>query len=56
MKETKNNISTLIIIIFMIAIMWVSLTTLIQRFSNPHLTETELFLNIPKSFILDFNN
>jgi len=37
-----------------ILIFWVALTITIQRFKNPNLSETELFLAIPQSFILNF--
>ena len=33
---------------------WLSLTTTIQAFKCPSMTQTELFLKIPKSFIFDW--
>lgn len=33
-----------------------ALTSIIYRFKNPDKTETELFLNIPQSFIWNFNS
>lgn len=52
MKE-KLKINHLILILLIV--LWISVTTSIQRFKNPQLTETELFLKIPDSFLLKFN-
>jgi hypothetical protein len=30
---------------------YIIVATLVFRFANPHLTETELFLNIPKALL-----
>lgn len=35
-------------------IFWVALTTIIQRFKCPELSETELFIRIPNSYIWDW--
>jgi len=40
--------------ITIILLLWISVTSIIYRFSNKNKTETEIFLHIPKSFILDF--
>lgn len=42
-------------VILSICMVWTSISLTIQRFKCPTMTETELFLNIPKSFILNFN-
>lgn len=47
MKEEKAVLSILIIISI-----WISLTIFIYRVKNPDLTETQVFLNIPKIIIL----
>lgn len=36
-------------------ILWMATTITIQRFKNPNLSETQLFLRIPNAFVLDFN-
>lgn len=33
---------------------WAVVTTSIYRFKHPEKSETELFLHIPKSFVLNF--
>lgn len=38
-----------------ILVFWIAITSMIMRFKNPEMTETELFLAIPKSAILNFN-
>lgn len=35
--------------------MWIALTSTITRFKNTKISETEIFLHIPQSFVLDFN-
>jgi hypothetical protein len=44
----KGIISSLIFII----LIWISATSMVYRFRHPKLTETELFLAIPKSMLL----
>lgn len=41
-------------IILIVVFVWVAITLNIQRFMCTKLTETEIFLNIPKSFICNF--
>lgn len=41
-------------IIVCIIVIWVVITTGIDRLINPEKTETQLFLDIPKSIKLDF--
>jgi hypothetical protein len=43
-------------IIFVIILLWVACTSVIYSFINPSKTQTEVFLHLPKSFILDFSN
>lgn len=44
-----------IIKIIIVALMvWISITTFIQAIKQPRMTNTELLLNIPNSFILNF--
>lgn len=35
--------------------MWIALTSTVTRFKNTEMSETEIFLHIPQSFVLDFN-
>ena len=51
-KNTKKYITIYVILVSLL--LWTTITTVIVRFKNPKLTETELFLRIPKSFILNF--
>lgn len=54
MKKKHNKIINVIWFILVLLLLWMVVTSTIARFKNPKLTETELFLRIPKSFILDF--
>ncbi len=49
----KKALELLRIIVIIFGV-WVSLTTLIQGLLHPKLTQTELFLLIPKSAMLNF--
>ena len=51
-EVTKKTMVT----IYILVILWISISTVIQRFKTPELTETELLLRIPKSFICDWYN
>lgn len=51
MKKINDIIKAIIVII----LVWCSLTCTIQAFKNPKLTKTQIFENIPNSFVLDFN-
>jgi hypothetical protein len=35
-------------------LIWVGITCTIQRFKCPQMTETQLYLNIPHSFVCDW--
>lgn len=41
-------------IIFILLLLWISITSMIYRIRNRTKTETEVFFHIPKSFICDF--
>lgn len=43
-----------IVTILYIMGIWLAMTSTIFAFKNPSATETERFLHIPRSFILDF--
>lgn len=36
-------------------VLWAACTSQIYGFKNPSKTQTEIFLHIPKSFVLDFS-
>lgn len=50
----KNKLIKILNIVIIIIIIWVSITTSIYAMKNPSKTQTEVFLHIPKSFILKF--
>lgn len=49
-KHTKRNL----VIFILVCILWLGVTNAIYQFKNPEKTETEAFLHIPKSILLDF--
>jgi len=55
-KKTTLNLKLVEIlhIIFAICVLWVAITSWVQAFKCPSMTQTQLFLNIPHSVILDF--
>lgn len=52
MKKIKIVISY----IFTVITIWVAISTFVQAFKCPSMSQTELFINIPKSFVCDWNN
>ena len=52
----KENFDILKAIIYLIIAFWLGATSFMQRIRCPRMTGTEIFLNIPNSFILDFKN
>ena len=53
----KNFIKKILLFILITVVLWLVVTAgFIQRFKCPEMTETELILHIPKSFMLDFKN
>lgn len=52
MANIKKNLKML----FGIVCIWTSLTILWQAFQCPKMTDTERFLRIPQSFILNFKH
>ena len=64
MKETEKNHTHIdeesvtgatgcVMIIISLLFWWILISHLIMRFQNPSMTETQLFLNLPKAFVLD---
>lgn len=54
MKKKYNKIINIIWFILVLLLLWTAVTYSIAGFKNPKLTQTELFLRIPKSFVLNF--
>jgi len=54
MNKDGKNIIKAIRIILIVLLSWVALSSFIQRYKCPAMTETQLFFNIPKSFICDW--
>ena len=44
-----------ILIVFIFAVLWVAITSIAYSFINPSKTQTETFLHIPQSIILNFH-
>lgn len=53
MKKTLKE--KVFVVAFAVLTLWFIITFNINRFMHPEKTEIELFLNIPKSFLLNFN-
>ena len=51
-EETVSTVSGCVTIIITLLFWWILISHLIMRFQNPSMTETQLFLNLPKSFML----
>ena len=47
--QTNGCVTLIISLLFW----WVIISHCIMRFKNPTMTETQLFLNLPKSFLLE---
>lgn len=41
--------------ILMVVSLWIVITNTIMTFRNPQMTQTQLFLHIPKTIILNFD-
>jgi hypothetical protein len=50
----KNFLAKVGFILLMMVLFWHGFTTNIYALKHPEKTRTQLFLHIPKSFILDF--
>jgi len=54
MKKTKHIILISVYALLIAIIIWCFISNIIQAFICPEMTQTELFLHIPKSFICDW--
>ena len=54
MKKNKKYYKDALILLSVSLFMWIFVTTLIQRFKCTNMTETEMLIHAPKSFVLDW--
>lgn len=52
----KLRFRNYLITLFTVFAMWIAITSMIQRFNCIKMTETEIFIHIPQSFIFNFKN
>jgi len=52
----KENVAIVVYAMVVALFMWVAISSTIQRFKCAKLTETEIFIRIPKSFVCDWAN
>ena len=52
----KENYAIVVYAMLVAVFMWVAISSTIQRFKCTKLTETEIFIRIPKSFVCDWVN
>jgi uncharacterized membrane-anchored protein len=50
-KKPKREKATALYALLTAMLLWVAVSTMIQAFKCPEMTQTELFRHIPKSFI-----
>ena len=49
-----KTLKTIVLLLIIIILMWISVTNTIQAFKCPKMTHTELFLHLPKTIMLNF--
>lgn len=54
MNNFKNKTIHTLYIFFAAVFLWVAVSNMIQAFKCPKMSQTELFLHIPKSFLCDW--
>ena len=52
----KNNISNALYFVLVAVFLWAAISSTIQRFKCAEMSETELFIHIPKSFVCDWQH
>lgn len=52
----KENAAIVVYAMLVAVFLWVAISSTIQRFKCVKLTETEIFIRIPKSFVCDWAN
>lgn len=53
-NKIEDSISNIIYNVLVVTLLWIAISSFIQRFKCPSMTETELFLHIPKSVVCDW--
>ena len=56
MKNFKDKLGYELYILLVAVLLWVAISSMIQAFLCPELSQTELFLHIPKSFICEWEH
>ena len=54
MKNLKKEISNAVYLVLFAIFLWGAVSNIIQAFKCPEMSQTELFLHIPKSFVCDW--
>ena len=55
-KYIKENISNALYFVLVAVFLWLGISNVIQAFKCPKMSQTELFLHIPKSFVCDWQH
>ena len=50
----REKYRTVLAIVLAAVFLWAGITSIIYRFANPAVTETQAFLHIPQSMMLNF--
>ena len=53
-KNSKTTVTVYYVVIIVLGWLWT--TNIIQAIKCPQMTQTELFLHVPKSFMLEWNS
>jgi hypothetical protein len=56
MNKFKEIFKNTIYYIIVSVLLWCTISCFIQRFKCPKMTETEIFLNIPQSFVCNWQH
>ena len=54
--KIKSYVSNALHTIIAVMLLWIAVSGIIQRFKCPSMTETELFLNIPKYAVFNWKH
>lgn len=55
-KEIIEGLKAYLLVLLIICGLWVSISSIVQRFKCSKMTETEIFMHIPNSFICNWRN
>ena len=55
-KYIKDNISNALYFLLVAVFLWMTISNITQAFKCPKMSQTELFLHIPKSFVCDWKH